>query len=218
MRARGQKPLLFFDFDNTITLGDVLDAIVERYSATDAWRGWEAAWQEGRISTEECLLRQIGDLRVSQQDLLKFVASVPIDPSFAKIVAWAGNHGVELAILSDNFSMLIREILDREGLGHVPVFANELTFIGDRPNAHFPLKDTACSRCAHCKGQHLRHRDGFYRIFIGDGLSDVCAALVADKVFAKDSLAIDLAKRGRPYTPYRSLAEVLRYLETQYGS
>jgi 2,3-diketo-5-methylthio-1-phosphopentane phosphatase len=212
------KPILFFDFDNTVTQGDVLDAVLERYSETDAWREWETDWQEGRISTRECLLRQVGNLRVSSDELLRYVAGVRIDPDFARIVDWAARNAVELTIVSDNFSSLVRKILFYAGLHAVPVYANELTFSGDRPEAHFPFTDVACPRCAHCKAQHLRPRGERTRIFVGDGLSDVCPALVADVVFAKDSLAAELARRGLPFRPFRSLADVYQHLQVNYGS
>jgi 2,3-diketo-5-methylthio-1-phosphopentane phosphatase len=210
-------PALFFDFDNTITLGDVLDRVIERYSASGAWREWESEWQEGRLSTVECLRRQVGDLRASPEELRRFMSEVQIDPDFPRIVAWARARGADLRILSDNFSPLIHAILDHQGLGTIPIFANELAFSGNRPEARFPWRDPACARCAHCKAQHLRAAKARPRIYVGDGLSDVCPSLVADIVFAKDSLAADLARRGVAFRPYRTLGEVLEFLEDRHG-
>jgi 2-hydroxy-3-keto-5-methylthiopentenyl-1-phosphate phosphatase len=212
-----RTPVLFFDFDNTITQGDVLDRVIERYSASDSWREWEAQWQAGTMTTRECLQRQMGNLRVTREELLRFMNDVAIDPGFAPIVAWAARHGIELSILSDNFAPLIAEILRHHGLETVPVFANALAFEGERTEAHFPWHDPACPRCAHCKAQHLRARAGATRIFVGDGLSDVCGALAADVVFAKDSLAAELAKRGVAFHAYEDLGRVLRHLEVHHG-
>lgn len=214
---RAVGPALFFDFDNTITVGDILDRVIERYSASEAWREWEIEWQAGRMSTPECLYRQIGDLRVSREELRAFMSEVDIDPAFPRIVAWAAAKGVDLRILSDNFLPFIHAILDRHGLPEVPVVANELVFAAGRIEARFPFRDPACTRCAHCKAQHLRAAEDRPRIFVGDGLSDVCPALVAEVVFAKDSLATDLGRRGVPYRPYRALDEVLHYLEEHHG-
>ncbi len=211
-------PALFFDFDNTITVGDVLDEVIARYSATDEWRDWETEWQAGRMSTMECLRRQVDNVRVSRNDLLFFVSGALIDPEFTNIVRWAASNGIELAIVSDSFSMLIREILHRRGLPELPVYANELAFSNDRPEARFPFRDPDCARCAHCKAQHLRRSVGRTRIYVGDGLSDVCPALIADVVFAKDSLARELKQRGVPFRPFRALGDVLQFLHAQYGN
>ena len=205
-------PVLFFDFDNTITRGDVLDWVIERYSQSDNWRSLETGWQEGRISTLECLSGQFDDLRVSEGALKEFIADVAIDPAFPEIVAWAKANHVELTIVSDNVSLVVREILRRHGLPDLPVLANEIVFSGNRPAILFPFQDANCPRCAHCKAQHLRRRAGQTRVYVGDGLSDVCPALQAEIVFAKDSLADELTRRGVPYRPFESLGDVLGFL------
>jgi len=217
MRSRAGAPALFLDFDNTITVGDVLDRVIERFSASDAWRDWEAEWQAGRMSTHECLRRQVGDLRASPEELRGFMLGVDIDPAFRHIVAWAAAKGSEVRILSDNFSPLIVAILEHQGLSAVPVFANELVMAGGRLEAHFPFRDPECLRCAHCKAQHVRSAAARPRIYVGDGLSDLCPSLVADVVFAKDSLAAELGRRGVPFQSYGTLEELLRYLEEHHG-
>ena len=46
-------------------------------------------------------------------------------------------------------------------------------------------------------------------IFIGDGLSDVCALEVADIVFAKNRLAEHCEKNNINFIPYRTLNDVV---------
>ena len=203
---------LFLDFDNTITHGDVLDRVLERYSATEAWRFWEAEWQAGRISTRECLERQTADLRVTLEELVRFSDGIEIDAAFGPLVSWTADHGIATSIVSDNFQVLIEAMLRRRGLPLVPIYANGLAFDGNRLRASFPFFDPACERCAHCKAQHLRRISYRRRIFAGDGLSDICPALAADVVFAKDSLAAHLQARGRPYRRFGSLDDVLECL------
>ena len=207
------QPALFFDFDNTVTRGDVLDRVIERFSVSEAWREWETLWQQGRMSTVECLTRQVGGLRVAPEVLFAFLEHVEIDPHFARIVAWASEHGTPLRILSDNFKPLIEAILDRHGLRTVAVIANELAFDRDRLEPRFPWRDPACTRCAHCKARHLRVSAARPRVFVGDGLSDLCPSLVAEEVFAKDSLAETLSRRRIAFRGYKALDEVLAWLE-----
>lgn len=207
-----RRPALFLDFDNTITRGDVLDRVLERYSATEAWRFWEAEWQAGRVSTRECLERQTADLRVTFEELVRFSDGIEIDATFGPLVSWTADHGIATSIVSDNFQVLIEAMLRRRDLPLVPIYANGLAFDGNRLRASFPFLDPACERCAHCKAQHLRRISDRRRIFAGDGLSDICPALAADVVFAKDALAAHLQARGRPYRRLGSLDDLLEYL------
>ena len=211
-RSGERPPALFLDFDNTITRGDVLDCVLERYSASEAWRDWEAEWQSGRISTRECLERQTADLRVTLEELIRFTDSIDVDAAFGPLLSWTAEREIETSIVSDNFQVLIEAMLRRRGLPLVPIYANALAFTGNRPRASFPIHDPACERCAHCKAQHLRRVSDRRRIFAGDGLSDICPALSADVVFAKDSLAAHLGANGRTYGRFRSLDDILEYL------
>ena len=212
MKPSRNTPVLFFDFDNTITREDVLDRIIERFSISDEWRNWEAAWVRGEISTVQCLDRQMAGLRAYKAELIDFVADCQIDPYFAPIVQWAASARVELFVVSDNFSCLVREILARHGLADVPVMANELTFSGNRLQAHFPFRSASCERCAHCKAVHFQRYERRRKIYVGDGLSDVCPALAADVVFAKDSLADYLSRCGVAFRDFASLKTLADFL------
>jgi HAD superfamily phosphoserine phosphatase-like hydrolase len=146
------------------------------------------------------------------------VSDTVIDPAFPHLVAWARAANVDMHIVSDNFGLLIDAILDRHGLSGLPVLANELVCTDGRLEARFPFRDPRCPRCAHCKAQHLRVNVARPRIFVGDGLSDVCPAGVADVVFAKDSLAADLDRHGVPFRPYRMLHEILSYVQQHHAA
>ena len=128
MRKLPHKPVLFFDFDNTLTQGDVLDDLIERYSPNEFWRDWENAWAKGDLPARDCLRLQVENMRVPRARLLEDVARVRIDPSFAEIVDWARRHQVEVQIVSDSFLPLIRHILHANGIAGIPVLANRLEF------------------------------------------------------------------------------------------
>ncbi len=212
---RREKPVLFFDFDNTLTEGDVLDALIEAYSPNDAWREWEEAWAQGRIPASECLRLQIENLRVPADALFRHLAGVRVDPAFADIAAWARRHDAPLGIVSDSFHPFIAHVLRCNGIDGVAIFANGLEFgEGGRLIPRFPFHDPAVTRSANAKARHLApYRGRRPIVFAGDGRSDLDAALAADVVFAKSSLAEDLAARGAPFRPFDTLAPVLAFLE-----
>jgi 2-hydroxy-3-keto-5-methylthiopentenyl-1-phosphate phosphatase len=209
------KPVLFFDFDNTLTQGDVLDELIERYSPNEYWRDWENAWAKGELPARDCLRLQVENMRVSRQHLLNDVARVRIDPAFVEIVDWARRHDVEVQIVSDSFLPLIRHMLQVNGIADIPVFANGLQFVApDRLLPSFPHYDAACSCSANDKTRHLAPYLDHRIIYAGDGHSDLDAALAADVVFAKASLANELDARGVAFYPFDSLEPVLAFLET----
>lgn len=212
---KAQKSVLFIDFDNTISLGDVLDSVIEKYSRTRQWEYWQTEWREARISTLECLQHQMGDLDVDEAALLEYVRRVDIDPDFVRLQDWAAATGTELLIVSDNFVPILKEILRRHDIVAPPVFANALAFTEGGIIPSFPYRSASCPRCAHCKAVHFARYEGYRTIYVGDGLSDICPAMRADRVFAKDSLAAHLRSKGKAFTPFKNLGEVVAALARQ---
>jgi 2,3-diketo-5-methylthio-1-phosphopentane phosphatase len=171
------KPALFFDFDNTLTTGDILDLVIEKFSPNEEWRDWEYAWEGGHLSARDCLRLQIENLRVTHDELFRYLSLVRVDPAFAAIVDWAKARQVEVNIVSDSFLPFIHHILLTNGIDVVPVFANDLGFSGDRLIPAFPFYDPACYRSANAKARHLAPYQRHTIVFAGEGHSDLEAAL-----------------------------------------
>jgi len=207
-----EKTVLFIDFDNTISRGDVLDSVIETFSPTAQWEQWQDDWRENRISTLDCLRLQVGGLEVDQETLLDFVRRVAIDPDFVRVQQWAAATGTELLVVSDNFDVILREIFRHHGIVAPPVFANALQFEDRKVIPSFPYRSPSCARCAHCKAVHFARYSGYHTLYVGDGLSDICPAMRADRVFAKDSLAAHLLAQGKPFTRFGSLGDVVGHL------
>ena len=207
------KTALFFDFDNTLTAGDVLDGIIETFSPNEKWRDWEEQWAEDRLSARDCLRLQVENLRVTREDLFDYLSQVKIDPVFPEILRWARQRAVDVTIVSDSFVPLILRMLARNRIEGVPVFANHLEFAGDRLLPSFPYYDPAFPLYANAKARHLEPRRDRRLIYAGDGRSDLDAALVADVVFAKDSLARELEARAVSYLRFETLEPVLAHLQ-----
>lgn len=209
------KPVLFFDFDNTLTDGDILDQVIERFSLDEKWRDWEFSWECGRLPARDCLRLQIENLRVTREALFSYLSQVRVDPAFSAVLNWARARGVDVNIVSDSFVPLIRHILATNGIDSVPVFANDLGFSADRLIPAFPHYDPACARSANAKAHHLAPYRDHCIVFAGDGHSDLDAALAADVVFAKSTLARELHAISVAFHPFDTLEPVLRYLQTE---
>jgi 2,3-diketo-5-methylthio-1-phosphopentane phosphatase len=213
--ARRGAPVVYFDFDNTISIGDVLDSIIEKFAVDDRWEELEREWQAGRLSTRECLDGQIRSLRVTWSDLRRHLRGVKLDPAFGPLLALLRERGIEHMVVSDSFSVIIAEIFAQHGIRDVPIFANDVTFAGDHLIPAFPHSNPEHPGCAHCKRLHLLARPTQASIYVGDGRSDLCPSLIADLVFAKDSLLRDLTARGVPCVPITDLGGVLAWFQNQ---
>ena len=206
---------VFIDFDNTITIGDVLDGVVEKFSADERWRTLEADWAVGRIGARACLDGQLRGLCASWLEFARHFDSVALDPGFAALIEFVRRAGGELTIVSDNFDLFVGHILRHHGLADVPFYANHLELAGDRATPSFPFANPDCPECAHCKKTHFipPNDDGRRVVYIGDGRSDLCPARHADLVFAKSSLLAQLRAEKIPCIAFGGLADVVQALQ-----
>jgi 2-hydroxy-3-keto-5-methylthiopentenyl-1-phosphate phosphatase len=206
---------VFFDFDNTVTHFDVLDDIIRRFSVTREWLEYEKAWVSGKIGSRECLQGQLKGVRISKKNLSAYLSKIKVDPSFKRLLSFLKRHGVRPMIVSDSFSFLIKSILKRNRIMGLRVYANRVRFNKDRLLPEFPHRVAWCADCAHCKKRHLTNRGSGdkTKIYIGDGLSDICPAQQADLVFAKGSLLKHLKDKKKPCVEFSHLGDVYEYLK-----
>ena len=212
---------VFFDFDNTMTITDVLDDIINDFSINEDWKVLQELWIKGEIGTKECLEGQMRGVRATKKQLSRYLAGVELDHSAYKILSFLSKEGIPPVILSDNFTPIIEEILEHHAIKGVKVYANALRYYKDRLIPSFPYDNPFCPSCAHCKKIHLTRDQHVNKliVYIGDGRSDFCPAEVSDIVFAKDKLLAHMKKEDKEHIPYRNLGNVYDHFKgAAYGT
>jgi 2-hydroxy-3-keto-5-methylthiopentenyl-1-phosphate phosphatase len=136
---------------------------------------------------------------------------VPIDPHTRALLDALRGAGAEVMVVSDGFGLYAREVCAELG---VPVLTNDVDWSTGR--LEFPHEDRccACSSCGVCKQAPIKDakHHGRTTVLVGDGASDYKAALLADVVFAKHTLAEWCARNGIAFVPYATLRDVLEAL------
>lgn len=204
------------DFDGTIALLDVTDALLERF-APPAWREIEAQWLAGAFGSRECMARQVGLLQASLAELNNFLDSVPIDPAFGAFAQLCQSVGsLQLSVVSDGLDYAIQRILSRHGLGHLRVLANRLVPLGPQSAGRYrlesPHQHSDCrSQAGTCKCAlaNPAAAGNIQTVLIGDGTSDFCAAQQVDFVFAKDQLLAHCKARGIAHQAFNDFAGLI---------
>jgi 2,3-diketo-5-methylthio-1-phosphopentane phosphatase len=198
-----------------MTTSDVLDDVIRRFSINDQWIALEKAWHEEKIGTKECLEGQLRNVRVSKAVLFKFLKKVELDPHFHQLLSLLVREGIKPVILSDNFTCIIKLILEYHGIDDLKVYGNSLRFWRDHIIPAFPYDNPFCLTCAHCKKIHLTKdkTENKIIVFVGDGRSDFCPARVSDIVFAKDNLLRFMTREELPCIAYKDLGDVNHYFQ-----
>jgi 2-hydroxy-3-keto-5-methylthiopentenyl-1-phosphate phosphatase len=206
---------VWLDFDGTITRQDVIDELLGRYSINDSWKAVEHRWQDGLIGSRQCLEEQLDVVRISQGELDNLLNGIELDKGIFSLLLLLSEFEVPAAILSDGIDVFIRSILQRQGIHNIPIRSNTMVRSGSGIKFCCPYSNPECDcKAAHCKCASIKAigDPGRKSIYIGDGLSDLCAAQKADLVFAKGALAESLEKRGIKFIRYSNLNEVVKVL------
>ena len=188
------------DWDGTVTEGDGLNLVLLEFGDEKIY---DAA--ENRLGR---------DLTLHEVIALEFESvRAPLD----EVVAWilenvrirAGFHEFARAhaplIVSSGFHELIEPVLGREGVD-LDVVANRVDARPQGWRAHF-RSDETCSTCGQpCKRSDVGGLDEF--VYVGDGFSDRCVALMATRVFARDGLAAYLERKGVPFERFEDFHDI----------
>ena len=201
--------MLVLDWDGTVTERDSLCMVLDRFGDPEVFARVEGALTDGRLSFREVMELEFETVTAPLDEVVEHLRrEVRIRPGFAELAA-----AERPLLLSSGFHELIEPLLAREGV-ELELRANR---IEARPHGwHVQWRDPeTCPVCGDlCKRRTL---PGGPLAYAGDGYSDRCAALAADRVFARDGLADWLGGEGVPFEPFDDLYEVAAALRRTRG-
>jgi 2-hydroxy-3-keto-5-methylthiopentenyl-1-phosphate phosphatase len=199
-------PILYtvLDWDGTVTVRDTQWMLLERFGDREVF-----ARMEGALGTthsyREVMELEVGTITAPLAEAVAFlVEEVEVRAGFRRLA-----ERLRPLILSSGFHETIEPILRREGVS-LEAVANRLD---PRPDGWRVLwaDDAPCPECGDlCKRRALPA--GRPLVYVGDGYTDRCAALAADRVFARRELAAYLEELGLPYEPFDTLDDVVAAL------
>ncbi len=196
---------LLIDFDGTISLLDVGDVLLSSLvDDQDAVRHMDQLYHEGRKGSRELTAWDIEVLPHDAARLHEVVDGLPLDDTFADLVAVVLGSGAAVEIVSDGLGFHVERMLARLDLADLPVATNATVLGPGGAGVSFPYGHPVCLVCGTCKRERVRLHQAAGRavIFVGDGPSDRYAAQHADVVFAKWSLERWCREPGhRPTSP-----------------
>lgn len=185
---------LVLDWDGTCTVDDSLVAAILTF-------GDATVFDRRFGSYGESLAAEVATIRATADEASAWaVEHVRVRPGFHELV---DHHSP--VIVSSGLPQLILPVLAREGV-EADVRCNDAD---PRPGGwRIRFRDQGvCAVCGDkCKRRSLPEERPL--VYVGDGISDRCAALSADRVFARAWLATHLDETAVPYEPFETLHDV----------
>lgn len=191
---------LVLDWDGTVTERDSLWMALEAFGDREIFQRVEEDLVRSARSFKEVMELEFATMRAPLDEVVAFLLEhVRVRPGFRELA-----ERDRPLVLSSGFEELILPVLAREGVA-LEVRANRLEARPDGWSVRWRDPEP-CERCGDlCKRRSLPPGPLAY---VGDGYSDRCAALAADRVFARDGLADWLDGEGAAYERFADLHDV----------
>jgi 2-hydroxy-3-keto-5-methylthiopentenyl-1-phosphate phosphatase len=215
------NPVIFCDFDGTVTEKDNIIAIMNRF-APEGWEKLKEGVLNRSISIKEGVGKMFSLLPVSlKEEIIEFaLVNARIRPGFQEFLDFTREEGIPVYIVSGGIDFFLEPIINKFG-PFAGVYCNGSDFSQTAIKIEWPNScDDQCSNdCGCCKPSIMRNleQSDTYKIVIGDSVTDLEAAKQADYVFARDYLKIKCEEWAIPHTPFETFYDCIEALKTKTG-
>lgn len=213
-----KKPVIFCDFDGTVTMKDNIVSIMAHFAPPE-WEKLKDGVLDRAISIREGVGNMFALLPSSQkEDIVRYVLeTAEIREGFSDFVEYTNKHNIPLYIVSGGIDFFVKPMLEQFD-GIAGVYCNEADFSGEKIKINWPyLCDAKCTNqnCGCCKPTIMRNISdaNTHSIVIGDSVTDIEAAKVANTVISRDYLSDTCEELSIAFQPFETFHDCIDILE-----
>ncbi|GAA0135483.1 2-hydroxy-3-keto-5-methylthiopentenyl-1-phosphate phosphatase [Paenibacillus sp. YSY-4.3] len=221
MNSRKQ-PVIFCDFDGTITLSDNIVAIMKHFKPV----GYEPIMEQilsHDISIREGVGRMFALLPSSmKREVTDFVlGQAGIREGFADFLNYLRERGIPFYVTSGGIDFFVLPLLAPFDIPIEHIYCNSADFSSEGITITWPNPcDEHCGNdCGMCKTTVMRRfpASQYERILIGDSLTDFEGAKLADRVYSRARLTEKCQELGVNHTPFETFHGIRQDLIQREG-
>lgn len=202
------------DFDDTIVTGNVAKSLLNAF-ASAKWRDIENLYSIGEITVEESNRREFALLNVTRQTIEDHVfETVELRPGFPEFLEHCTNIGINFSVVSNGVDLYIEPALRslfsstaQLHSAHGKIIENGISI------SYLDPYGIDCQDAFKLSWLRYYKSQGQEVIYIGDGESDISAALEADYVIATSSLKDYFRSEGLNYFEFKDFYDVRQAID-----
>jgi 2-hydroxy-3-keto-5-methylthiopentenyl-1-phosphate phosphatase len=218
------RPVVVSDFDGTLTKSDLGALTLERFG-TPGWERYDELFERGRITLGECIRRQSALIRArTRQEILDYLTAFSqFRTGLVRLLEECRNVRVDFVVTSAGIDFCIRHAFRVNGLPMPPLYCPSSSFTRTGLRIVMPSRLPSLGRMGgdppgprNFKQELVRSFQSRGRkvVYIGNGMTDVPAAAVADKVFVIAGSPLERAcvQRRIAHSSIRTLLPVSKFV------
>lgn len=212
-----KKLAIFCDFDGTITEKDNIIDIMKHFAPpewkeiTDQILGQQISIRKGVGQLFQLLSSNLKD-EITQY----VIQNAKIRNGFQEFIEYCKTRNIQLLITSGGIDFFVYPILTPY-LPKEQIYCNHSSFAGERIEILWPHPcDESCTNnCGLCKATILRQypAEQYFRIVIGDSVTDLAAAKIANFTIARHYLLEKCKNDQLPHAEFHDFYDVIHVLK-----
>jgi 2-hydroxy-3-keto-5-methylthiopentenyl-1-phosphate phosphatase len=210
--------VIFCDFDGTITEKDNIIDIMQAFVPEGQWKPIVDdifAKKRSLRNGVHALFHLLPSTR--RQEVTDFVLNrARVREGFSEFVEYCREQNIQLLVTSNGIDFFIEPILAPYANSIDEIYCNQSDFSGPTVNIIYPYPcDEHCQvDCGMCKTTIIRRYDSeqYFKIVIGDSITDLEGAKIADAVIARSYLAEKCEELGIPHKPFANFYDCIEAL------
>ncbi|WP_046226687.1 2-hydroxy-3-keto-5-methylthiopentenyl-1-phosphate phosphatase [Paenibacillus dauci] len=218
-----KQPVIFCDFDGTITNTDNIVAIMKHFSPP----GYEEIMHEV-VAQKRSIRDGVSAMFAlmpssSKAEIIEFVMThAGIREGYREFLNLVREHQIPYYVTSGGIDFFLKPLLEPFGIPEDHIFCNSADFSGEYIEILWPHPcDEHCENdCGMCKTTVMREfpPEQYERILIGDSLTDFEGARIADLVYSRSVLTEKCKELGVSHVPFHTFHDIINDFRQRIGA
>jgi len=201
------------DFDGTVTKNNLSVLLREKYACGD-WQKIDSDYLRGHLTVEQSNKLQFALIKEPKERLQEFVRQhIELRPGFVEFVRYCQESAIPFVIVSSGLDFYIEPVLAQIGMPDLELHCGQTSFGKDGITVTYTDQEgnIISSGFKRKYSTSLKKQERSV-IYIGDGLSDLEAASLANHIFAIGHLVKLLRAQSIPCSSFSDFHDLLRQL------
>lgn len=209
------SPVVFSDFDGTITLHDTFVELLKRFSPPGLADDLMGQMYARTLTLREGVTQLLESIPSDQYlHIIEFSKTHSIRSGFPEFLDFLEAQGVPCVVVSGGIRIMVETVLGELKPRLAGLHAVDL----EMDDALFKVIPADAGETELVAKVNIMAKYDFSEsIAIGDSITDFNMAMAADLVFARDRLAKFLDEQGKAYVPWNDFFEIRDYLDIYWN-
>ncbi|MEW4370240.1 2-hydroxy-3-keto-5-methylthiopentenyl-1-phosphate phosphatase [Paenibacillus kandeliae] len=218
-----KQPVIFCDFDGTITNSDNIVSIMKHFSPP----GYKEI-MDGVVNQQRSIRDGVGAMfglmpSSQKKDIIDYVLQhAGIREGYSDFLEFVRAQHIPYYVTSGGIDFFLKPLLEPFDIPEDHIFCNSADFSEETITILWPHQcDEHCDNdCGMCKTTVMRgfSSEKYERILIGDSLTDFEGAKIADLVYSRSVLTDKCRELGVPHVPFETFHDIIDDLRQRTGA